>query len=186
MSPSLEILMKELDFLESLFDKKLVSILRIFFQFGTKKFYLKEVSDMCGVSMATTHRILTKLVRLGILEEIKISKFKVYQLAKNEKTEFLASFIKGSVKILDIFIDQIKDDSAIESIILVGKESDTKANLLIIGEGVDTEKVKQAVSDLKEQYNYKITYITMPREQYEQMSAMGLYPGTKKTLYERS
>jgi hypothetical protein len=135
--------------------------------------------------MATTHRILTKLVKLGILDEIKISKFKVYQLAQNEKTEFLSSFIKESVKVLEVFIEAISSDPAIETIILVGKESDSKANVLIIGENVDAEKIKIAASDIKDQYNYKITYITMPQQQYDQMSSMGLYPGTKKTVYQK-
>ncbi len=177
--------MAGLDFLESLFDRKLVSILRVFFQFEEKKFYLKEISDAAKVSMATTHRILTRLVKIGILSEIKISKFKVYQLAKNEKTEFLSSFIKGSVKVLDIFVDMIKDDDAIEAVILVGRESDAKANIIVIGQNIDSEKIKLASSEIKDQYNYKITYITMPMEQYDQMSSMGLYPGTKKTIYQK-
>ena len=178
--------MADLDFLESLFDKKLVNILRIFFQFDEKKFYLKEVSDSSKVSIATTHRILTRLVKLGILTEIKISKFKVYQLAKNEKTDFLSGFIKGSVKVLDIFIDLVKSDDEIDSVILVGRETDSKSNVIIIGDGINGEKLKIASSEIKDQYNHKITYITMPMEQYEQMSSMGLYPGTKKTIYQRT
>ena len=178
--------MADLDFLESLFDDKLVRILRVFFQFSQKKFYLKEVSDQSKVSMATTHRILTKLVRLNIISEVKISKFKVYQLAVNERTEFLSEFIKGSVKVTETFVDMIKDDPGIESVILVGKEGESKANLIIIGSSVDTERVKLATTEVKERYNYKITYINMPMEQYEQMVSMGLYPGTKKVLYQRS
>ena len=177
--------MADLDFLESLFDRKLVSILRIFFQFEEKKFYLKEVSDSSKVSIATTHRILTKLVKLDILSEIKISKFKVYHLAKNEKTDFLSSFIKSSIKVLDMFIDKIKSDSNIESIILVGRETDSKSNIIVIGNSIDSEKLKIASSEIKDQFNHKITYITMPIEQYEQMSSMGLYPGTKKPIYQR-
>lgn len=177
--------MTDLDFLESLFDDKLVRVLRVFFQFGQKKFYLKEVSDYSNVSMATTHRILTRLVKLNIISEIKISKFKVYQLANNERTNFLSEFIKGSIKVTEIFVDMIKDDPSIESVILVGKETEAKANLIIIGSSVDNEKLKLAVSEVKEKYNYKITYITMPAEQYEQMASMGLYPGTKKTLFTR-
>lgn len=177
--------MVDRDILASLFDEKLMSILRLFFQFDQKKFYLKEISDNAKVSMATTHRILTKLVKLGIVDEIKISKFKVYQLARNEKTDFLASFIKESVKVLDMFIDMIKKDQNIESVILVGKESDSKANVLILGEEIDTEKVKIATSEIKENYNFTITYISMPQSQYEQMSSMGLYPGTKKEIYRK-
>ncbi len=177
--------MADLDFLESLFDPKLVRILRVFFQFSQKKFYLKEVSDSSGVSMATTHRLLTKLVKLNIISEIKISRFKVYQLSDNERTSFLSDFIKGSVKMTEVFVDLINDDPGIESVILVGKETESKANVIIIGEDIDTEKVKMATTELKEKYNYKVTYITMPREQYEQMASMGLYPGTKKVIFSR-
>ena len=178
--------MADLDFLESLFDKKLVSILRIFFNSSEKKFYLKEVSDLSRVSMATTHRVLTKLVKIGILSEIKISKFKVYQLAANEKTNFLSGFIKGSIKVLDIFVDMVKNDPAIESVILVGRETDSKSNIIIIGQNVDGEKLKIASSEIKDQYNHKITYITMPMEQYDQIISMGLYPGTKKSIYQKN
>ncbi len=177
--------MADLDFLESLFDDKLVRIMRVFFQKSDRKFYLKEVSDLAKVSIATTHRILTKLVRLNIISEIKISKFKVYQLSSNERTSFLSDFIKGSVKVTEIFVDMIKDDPGIESIILLGKEKESKANLIIIGKAIDGEKVKLATADVKEKYSYNITYMTMPAEQYEQMISMGLYPGTKEVLYRR-
>ncbi|MFP4117321.1 MAG: hypothetical protein ACLFTR_00185 [Candidatus Woesearchaeota archaeon] len=178
--------MSEKDLLESLFDDKLVRVLRVFFQFAQKKFYLKEVSEYSKVSMATAHRILTRLVKLNIITEIKISKFKVYQLAVNERTDFLSEFIKGSVKVTEVFVDMIKDDPSIQSVILVGKESESKANLIIIGDSVDGEKLKLATSEIKEKYNYKITYITMPKEQYDQMASMGLYPGTKKILFQKS
>lgn len=177
--------MQQLDFLESLFDRKMVSVLRVFFRFSEKKFYLKEVADSSKVSQATTHRLLTRLVRLGILDEIKISKFKVYQMAKNEKVTFLETFMKESVKVAEVFADIAKDDSAIEEIILVGKETDTKANLIIIGEDVDAALLKHTVADIQEKYSYKITYISMAKAQYQQMSAMGLYPGAKKVLFSR-
>ncbi len=177
--------MQQLDFLESLFDKKLVSVLRVFFRFPEKKFYLKEVSDSAKVSQATTHRILTRLVRLGILDEIKISKFKVYSMAKNEKVSFLETFMKETVKVAEVFADIVKVDDAIEEIILVGKETETKANLLIIGENVNTTLLKHTASEIQEKYAYKITYISMEKAQYQQMSAMGLYPGTKKKLFVR-
>ncbi|MFP4111443.1 MAG: hypothetical protein ACLFPQ_00075 [Candidatus Woesearchaeota archaeon] len=176
--------MQELEFLTHLFDKKLIDILRLFFQFPEKKFYLKEISDSSKVSMATTHRTLTKLVKLEVLDEIKISKFKVYQLARNEKTNFLGSFIKQSVKVAELFVEKAKDIEGVEMIILHGKETDTKANLLIIGQEVPKEEIKSVAAELKEKYNFTISYLTLTQEQYEQMSAMGLYSGSKKILHQ--
>lgn len=175
--------MQELDFLESLFDKKLVSVMRVFFRFPEKKFYLKEVSDNSRVSQATTHRILSRIVRLGILDEIKISKFKVYQLAKNDKVGFLGTFMQETVKIAEIFVEMVKSLDGVEKIIQVGKESNNKTNMLVIGEGVDQGKLKIAAGNIKEKYGAKVTHISMAEEQYKQMSEMGLYPGVKKVLY---
>ncbi len=177
------IFMQELDFLMDLFDRKMVEILRLFLQFPEKKFYLKEVSDSSDVSMASSHRILTKLVKLSVLDEIKISKFKVYQLLKNDRSAFLGSFIKQSVKVLEMFVDSIKNFPGVEMVILHGKEADNKANILIIGENVSKSDVKHVSADLREKYNYTISYLTLTHEQYGQMSEMGLYSGTKKTLY---
>lgn len=176
--------MQELDFLTQLFDHKLIDILRMFLQLPEKKFYLKEVSDSANVSIASTHRILSKLSKLEVLDEIKISKFKAYQLAKNEKAEFLATFIKQSVKVLEIFVGMIKEIKGVEMVILHGKETETKANVLVIGQDVPLAEIKAAVAELREKYNFTISYLTLAHDQYEQMSAMGLYSGSKKTLYQ--
>lgn len=175
--------MEEVKLLEELFDEKLIRIMRLFFQDSARKMYLKEVSDQARVSMATTHRFLQKLVRLAILNEIKISKFKVYQLADNERTEFLASFIKQSIKVLEIFVDKVKQIKGVEMIILHGKDTENRANLLIIGSGIESEKVKEAAVDIKEKHNFMISYLTLEKSQFEQMSEMGLYSGKKKILF---
>ncbi|MBI5389303.1 helix-turn-helix domain-containing protein [Candidatus Woesearchaeota archaeon] len=175
--------MEETKLLEELFDRKLIGVLRTFFQQSGKQLYLKEIAEKAGVSMATTHRILAQLVRLEILKEIKISKFKVYQLAENEKTEFLGSFIKQSVKVLELFVEQVKKVPHIETIVLHGKDTENRANVLIIGENVDTNAVKLIVAELFEKYHFVISYLTLARDQYQQMSDMGLYSGKKKVLY---
>jgi hypothetical protein len=174
--------MQELEFLTDLFDQKLISILRLFLQFPEKKFYLKEVSDNAKVSLATTHRILSRLVKLEVLDEIKISKFKVYQIAQNEKTEFLGSFIKLSVNVIEIFVEMVKELEGIDLVILHGKETDKKANILLIGQTLPVVEIKAVVAELREKYSFTISYLTLTHEQYEQMSAMGLYSGSKKTL----
>ncbi len=178
--------MDEIEFLKGLFDHKIVEILKYFIASSGKQFYLKEISDAVGVPMATTHRILQKLHSLEIIIETNISKFKIYQLADNEQTKFLSRFIRYSVKAVEIFADQVSKVPNIQRIILHGKEADNRASLLLIGEGIDVSYVKSVVTSIKEQYNYNITHMTLSEEQYQQMSDMGLYSGSKKILFERS
>jgi hypothetical protein len=178
--------MQNYDFLAHLFDSKLLGVLRLFLQFPEKKFYLKEISDSSEVSIATTHRILTRLVKLDVLSEIKISKFKVYELAKNDKVDFLSSFIDLSVDAVEIFVEKVKNLPGIEKIILHGKATKNKANLFLIGSSFPSSEIKLVVAELREKYNFTITYLTFGQEQYEQMSVMGLFPQTKKILFPKS
>ena len=176
--------MDENALLEELFDDKLIKIIRLFISNQKKQFYLKEISDNTKVPMATAHRILRKLSKLEIIDEINISKFKVYRLGGNEKVVFLLSFIRESLKVVDIFVDRIKMISGITRIIQHGKPTEKKANILIIGKDVDTFPIKELVASIKEEYGYYISYMTLTEEQYEQMSSMGLYSGPKRILFE--
>lgn len=178
--------MHETKLLEQLFDEKIIRILRQFLEEPQKQFYLKELSDYTKTSIASTHRILQRLVNLEIIKEIKISKFRAYQLLQNEKTEFLGSFIKSSVRVLEIFINKVKNIKEVKSITLHGSESEDLASVLIIGVGIDSNEIKAICAELKDKYNYTITYMILTAEQYSQMTLMGLYSSQKKVLFERS
>ncbi len=58
--------------------------------------------------------------------------------------------------------------------------------MLIVGADVSQGEVKRICAEIMEQYEFKISSLTLAPEQYEQMSSMGLYPGVKKTLYKRN
>lgn len=177
--------MDNIGFLKELFDQKIINIIRMFLVNPNRQFYLKEISDNVGVAIASSHRILKRLTKIEVIKETNISKFKVYQLAENERVNYLKSFFKESIKVLEIFIKEIEDVKGVRTVILHGKENATRANILLIGEGIDVSEVKRIVNDLKEQYDYSITHMSLTNEQYEQMSSMGLYSGTKKILFER-
>ena len=173
------------DVLEQLIDSKVVSVLKVLFSDKEKQFYLKETSEEAMVPMATTFRILQRLKDLSLVDEIKIGKFKVYSAADNERVAFLDNLIKGEKKALKMFVDSTKEISGVSSIILQGKDSDTKANIIIIGEDVSSDPLKQLTYDIKEKYNFMISYLVLPQFQYDQMVEMGLYSGQKKVLFKK-
>jgi len=177
--------MENLKILEDLFDIKKLKVLRLFYREKGKKFYLREVAKEAGVPLATTYRIMQKLVALNLIDIITLSKFKVFVLAQNENTIFLESFLKESKKIMNYFIDELKKISEIEAVILHGDEEQDKANVLMIGENIDPNTIKRICGFIKEQYNFTISALTLTKEQFAQMSSMGLYSGKKKIVYKK-
>ena len=64
-------MVERLNLLESVFDKKTVKILEELLNIKNI-FYLRDLSKKTGVSLATTYRIIQKLVKLGIVEKENI------------------------------------------------------------------------------------------------------------------
>ncbi len=173
------------DILEKLIDNKVVSIIKILLADKEKKFYLKEVSEEAVVPIATSYRILQRLKDMSLINETKIGTFRVYGAASNDRVRFLDTVLKGEKKALKTFVNTAKELSGIKSIILQGKEIDSKANIIIIGDDVDSDVLKELVFDIKEKYNFTISYLVVPQVQYDQMIEMGLYSGQKKILFKK-
>ena len=177
--------MSNLKILEELFDKKKLIILKFFLQNKDKKFYLRELSKETSIPIATTYRIIKKLIELNIITQIKIKKFKLYRLSQGKDIEFLESFLKEGKRVIEEFIEKTKLIPNIQSIIMHGEGTETKANMLLIGENIDSNEIKKICADINEKYNFIITTLTLTKEQFEQMSSMGLYSGKKRILFSR-
>ncbi|MBN2422283.1 winged helix-turn-helix transcriptional regulator [Candidatus Woesearchaeota archaeon] len=178
--------MDEINILEQLFDNKVLSILKLFIKDESSKYYLREISKLTKISPASTYRILKKLVDLKILELVRIKNTKLYQLNnENNNTEFLKSILKIKTRVIDLFVENIKNTEAVNEVILHGEEKDNRANLLLIGENINQGEIKRVCAEIKEKYNFTISTLQLAREQFEQMSAMGLYPGKRKVLFSR-
>ncbi len=177
--------MPNIDILKQLFDKKILRIIHVFSQNKNKQFYLRELSRAANVSPATTYRIIGKLVKAGIIEEIKISKFKVYKIIINEKTKGIAKLLKEEVNPLEIFVEKAKELEGIDSIILQGKKTNKSANILIIGNDDMSKKVDEICKELKQKYNFNIDFLILSDLQFRQMTKLGVYSGDKKILWKK-
>lgn len=78
-----------MDQISQLIDKKILSILAAFSQNKKRPMYLREISKASRINPATTFRILNKLCQKGIINELKISKFKFYQYNGDKDIERL-------------------------------------------------------------------------------------------------
>ena len=92
---------------------------------------------------------------------------------------------KKDVQVLKVFIDQIKNMPELQYIVLHGEETKDRANVLLIGENINSGKIKEICAKIKEDHNFLISPLTLTAEQYDSMSKMGLYSGKKNILFEK-
>jgi len=177
--------MESAKLLENLFDSKTLNIIKLFLNKKDQEFCLQEIAKYTKVPLASTYRIVNKLVGLQVIQRNKTKHLKTYILLMNEKTKFLDNILEQKKTIIDEFIEQIIKDPNIMGIILYGKEEKEKANMLIIGNNVEQGPIREAVVRIKEQNNYTITQLVLTEEQYTQMVAMNLYPDKKVILFQR-
>jgi len=172
--------------LENLFDKKKLRILKLFLAEKNKEFSLSEVSKQAKVPIASTFRIINQLTNLGLLEQSKIKHLKLYMLAENKGVRYLETFLKEEKQILELAVDRLAAVPGIEQIVIQGKATKDMANLMLIGHDVDNSLIKPICAEIKEKYKFNLSTLILNPEQYEQMTAMGLYSGQKRVLFKQA
>lgn len=76
-----------------LIDPKIMRVISLLIGAKKKYFHLQSISQKTGVPISTTFRITNKLVRLGFIEKTYIGNFKVYRIARNQKTKQIAKIL---------------------------------------------------------------------------------------------
>jgi Fe2+ or Zn2+ uptake regulation protein len=171
--------------LEELFDKKTLAVLRLFSGNADKQYYLREVAKATRVPIATVFRIVRKLVMMGVITEIKIKKFKLYQYSTGKEAKFVDQLIEIRRGAVEEFVELCRSIDSIQQIILHGKRLKDKAHILIIGQGVPTEPLVQAAAKVREDLGFNIIYLILEPHQYEQMAHMGLYQDDRQVLLQK-
>jgi len=172
--------MSKREVLSSLLDTKKVAIIKTLLN-TKEELYLQEISQQSQVSLSSTYRILQSLVSLEILQRREWKNSKVYRTNSNDKVEFLKELFHEDFDGLQEFVETVKDFSGIQSIVLHGKSSKSKANVLLIGEYINQDRIEEVCRSLQLK-GFELTFLTLTKSQYEQMSRMGMYQGEKKIL----
>lgn len=166
--------------LANLIDEKKAAILRVVLN-SQEELCLKEIAEKSNVSITSTFRILQGLVKLEILQRRVWKNSKVYTCERNEKVLFLQELFYEEYDGLKEFTAAVENLPGIQNIILHGARKKNKANILLIGENIDVERVEEVCNKVKEN-GFELSYLTLTKEQYAQMAKMGLYSGEKKVL----
>lgn len=170
--------------LETLFDKKVIKVLRLFINNPENEYYLREIAKVTKVPPATTFRILGTMKDLELITERRQKHLKTYRL-NPENTSMFSSLLEDKQSALQEFTEFIKTQPEVELAVLHGKEEKDKASVLIVGESMNQEAIRLKSVEIREKYGFNIIYLLLSSYQYDQMVNMGLYPGKKVILWSR-
>ena len=169
--------------LEQLFDKKKMSVIKQFLANPERAWTLVEVAKASRVPNATTYRILNKLISLDIIQQTKIKHLKTYKMSESNTAKYLGKILETGDSALDAFADLIKSVQGVQQVVMHGKQEKTKANVLIIGQEIDSSEIHTSTNTIHEEFKYTVITLVLAPQQYEQMVSMGLYPGVKRVIY---
>ncbi len=165
--------------LHGLLDRKRYSILKTLY-FTKEEMYLRELAKKSGVPVSSVLRILQEFSKTGLLRINGIRMMKFYSLVRNEKSRFLEDWFKEESS-LDIFVEKIKNLEGLKKAILHGKVEDNRANVILLGSGIDNFVVDGICEEIKEK-GLDLSYLILTEDQFERLDKMGLYAGEKKVL----
>lgn len=177
--------MEPSELLSGLFDKKKMTVIKYLLDHPDQEYGVRELAKATRVPPATTHRILQTLLKMGIVESEKIKQLKLYSLSQNKSTKFLDELLAVKKSAIEEFVEYAKRLTGVEEIILHGRATKEKANLLVIGRDVDSTELAKIVGRIKEQLRFTILHLLLAPDQYAQMASMGLYAGEKQRLFRR-
>jgi DNA-binding transcriptional ArsR family regulator len=177
--------MEPSELLAGLFDKKKMAIIKYLLDHPEQEYGVRELAKVTRVSVASTHRILQTLLKLEVIDERKIKQLRLYRVSQNKATKFLDELLAVKKSAIEEFVEQGKRLTGVQEIILHGKATKEKANLLVIGQDVDATELARIVGTIKEQLRFTILHLLLAPDQYAQMASMGLYAGEKRSLFRR-
>ncbi len=173
-----------MEILKDLFDEKIIKIINLFIENSEKKYFLTDVANLTKVNITTTFRILNKLAEKGFLRTQIIGKVRFYQLDQNEKTKELMKLLKKDEDPLQKFIETIASHPRSKKVILESKEGNS-AKLLVVGDFLPQERLNKIVQEIKDKYNFKISYVELSENQYAKLKEFKNYNLEQKIIWER-
>ncbi len=172
------------DVLRELFDEKTIDVLSLFHSSPDETFYLREISEKTGVSAATTYRIIQRLLETEVITKTEVKTAKLYTLRDTGVNRELKGLFEEEPDPLDLFVDYACECAGVKKILLHEKSDDTN-NVLVVGENLDSEQINDKATEIRKKHDFGLVVLTLSKQQFRQMSDMGLFPGNKELLWER-
>lgn len=166
--------------LTALFDKKKAALLRVLLN-ASEELSLNEIWKRSNVPLSSAYRLLQELSKKGIIDRKEWKNSKVYRWKPSKETPLLQELFQEEFDGVAAFLEWTKNIPGIQSIIQHGGKRKGKANILLIGEGISMAAVEEVCRKIREN-GFELKYVTLTKDQYEQMTKMGLYSGEKEVI----
>ena len=173
--------------LEEFFDKKELSILKVFLADPAARLYLREVAKKARVPNATTFRIVAKFRQISVVEETLVRKTKLYSLAQNDNTRLLSELFEDRKSIVKELVETISRLPAAQSILPHGEEQKNKVELIILGDWSDADKkaINEKVGDIKYKHEFTIIPTIVNYQQFTRLLITKSISSIKDPIWER-
>ncbi len=164
--------------LEQLFSSRTrVKLLKKFLLNPESKFFVRELTREIDERINSVRRELENLVSIGFLITFNQEQKKYYQVNKDFilYSEIEALIIKSQGLIEDKIIDKIKNLKQIKYCVLTGKfvrRIDTLTDILVVGEKIPLEKLKNIIKILEKNFDQEINYTILSPSEFQARSQM--------------
>jgi len=167
--------------LAQLFDRKTIEVLK---KLLLKKdiFYLRDLSRETSVSLATTFRIVQKLMGLGLVAKDHQDKFTFYRLNRESQIykEIYALVLGSTPDPVDLLKQQLKEKFVGLFQAYVTKDKDRK--IFIVSEHVSQTDADAIAQTVHQATGTKPNYMVVTPSFFEQMQTIGLITKDKLSV----
>ena len=166
--------------LSNLFDKKTVEVLKkLLLKQGN--FYIRDLSKETGVPLATTYRIIQKLVGLGIVEKKDMDKFVFYSVKKDSPVyhDVHALVFGTSADPIELFKLTLRERHS--GAFSAYKDKDGK--IFIVSDLIKEADVAEIAAYVFGKTQTKPNYIVTTRDFFQKMQDMGLVSKDKLSIF---
>jgi|TARA_Y100000310_G_C20676159_1_gene813173 predicted transcriptional regulator len=164
--------------LGSIFDKKTVAV--VYTLLGKKgRFYLRDLSRESGVSLATAHRIIQKLVTTGMIKKDESDRIKFYEVDRSSDSfKMLGSmFMDKSKTPSEILKDRIGLMHGSEPRIFVDRKDQNK--IIIVSALIDRDNLYDIIGFVNEELGTEINPVLFSNSQFLEMKKAGFFDSRK-------
>lgn len=176
--PAFQLLNMKKKLLSTVFDSKTVAV--VYALLGKKgRFYLRDLSRESGVSLATAHRIIQKLVTTRMIKKDESDRIKFYEVDRTSEAFklFANMFLDKSKTPLEIIKDRIGLLHGSEPRIFVDREDQNK--IVIVSALMDRDNLYDITGFVNGELGTEINPVLFSNTQFLEMKKAGFFDSRK-------
>ncbi len=158
--------------LAQVFDEKTVKLLQCLLR-KEEIFYLRNLSRESGVSLATTHRIVQRLLKMGLVTKESKDKMVYYQITRSSPIfrELYSMIIGASSNPISLLKKELKEQYGDNANIYTRKDG---KQIFVISNEVKPDFLSSISENIQKLTGAKLDILLVTPTQFKQMREMGL------------